>query len=199
MAQDNPDGYRKTLEKYSLSPKALQWNSWESQARRIREIIKDINFEDKSVLDVGCGFADLIPFIASKVQTFSYTGVDIVPEFIEFTKAKYPEYQFVTLDYFSHPLPEKFDIVITSGTLNNNSENALQERKLNIRTLFDQAKEAMAFNMAGNHPQPENLPEKRVFYADSLEILEFCFSLTSKVIFRHNYHDKDFTVVLFKQ
>ena len=198
MHKSRAEGYQKALEKYGISPKALQWSSWESQAKRLRELVKDIDFEGKSVLDVGCGFGDFINYIAAKNINFRYKGIDIVPEFIEFAKNRYSQFEFEARDYFNNPLEENFDIVVTSGTLNNYPENPMEDRKKNIATLWEHTNEVLAFNMAGGHPQPENSPEKRVFYADSLEILNYCFSLSSKVIFRHHYHDKDFTIVIFK-
>ena len=88
--------------------------------------------------------------------------------------------------------------MVSSGTLNANAEDALSYRKRSIRTLWEQANYAVAFNMAGSHPQPENKKDGRVYYADSLEALTFCLGLTNKVIFRHHYHNNDFTMVLIK-
>ena len=131
MLDKKIEGYRRTFRKYGVDPRALQWRSKEGQARRLRELVADIDFgshrplgpmarRGKSVLDVGCGFADIIPFIESKTRNIDYTGVDLVPEFIKVCKEKYPSYQFLLNDYFETPIKTKFDIVMTSGTLNAN-------------------------------------------------------------------------------
>lgn len=190
--------YRKSYKKYGIDPRALQWLSKKAQEVRFRELIADIDFEKKSVLDVGCGFGDIIPFISEKTKSFEYKGIDLMPEFIEVAKARYKTRKFVVGDYFGNPSKEKYDIILTSGTLNANIEDAVEFRKKAIKTMFGHAKEVVAFNMAGGHPQPENKKNNKVYYADSQEILKFCFSLTNKLIFRDRYRKQDFTIVMFK-
>jgi len=56
--------------------------------------LADLNFEGKTILDVSCGFGDIIPLIAKKAKKINYTGVDIVPEFIQVAKEKYPRHRF---------------------------------------------------------------------------------------------------------
>lgn len=198
MAHDNPETYRRNFNKYGVSPKALKWKDTHAQDRRLKEIVKDIDFEGKSVLDVGCGFGDLIPYISAKTDNFKYTGIDIVPEFIEFAKSKYPQHEFQALDYFSKPTSETYDIVISSGTLNNRTQDPMEDRKKNISTLFEHAREVLAFNMAGGYPQPQNSDKSSIYYADSRLVVDYCLQLSSKVVLRHNYHPKDFTILLFR-
>ena len=223
-----------------MDPRALQWPSKDAAQIRYRQIVADIDFEGITILDVGCGFGDIIDFIAepkkavesdlgdeldsdmsfsvrskiprskrgenvikSKTKKFSYTGIDLVPEFIEVSKKKYPsgpvaKYKFIVGDYFGNPPKEEFDIVLTYGTLNANTSSPLNYRKNAIKIMFDHAKDAVSFNMAGGRPQPKNKKGSRVFYADSLKILSFCFKLTPRLIFRHHYRSNDFTIILFK-
>jgi len=190
--------YQKSFKKYGSHPKALYWASEKAAELRYRELVADLDFEEKTILDVGCGFADIIPFISRKTKKFKFTGVDIVPKFIQAAQKKYPKHRFLLRDYFSNPLEEKFDIIISSGALNSNIKNVYRFRKKAIKTLFDHALEAIAFNMAGFHPQPKNKKKYKVYYADSLIILKYCLSLSQKVLFRHHYHRKDFTIVIFK-
>lgn len=190
--------YQKSLKKYGFCPKALQWRTRSAARARYKNLVCDINFEKKSILDVGCGFGDIIPFIGKKAQRFSYTGVDLVPEFIKFAQNKYPNFEFIEKDYFTRPLKKKFDIIITCGTLNSNIKNPLKYRQKAIKTMFKHASEVVAFNMAGGHPQPINKKENRVYFVDSLAILKFCLSLTPKIIFRHHYRFNDFTIVMYK-
>lgn len=190
--------YQKSLGKHGTSSKALQWRNEKSAHLRYEQLVADVYFENRSILDVGCGFGDIIDFIAKKTKKFEYTGVDIVPEFIDVAKKKYPKYKFVLRDYFSKPLKRKFDIVISSGALNSNMKDAESFRKKAIGVMFEHAEEALAFNMAGGHPQPENKRTNKVWYADSLEVLRYCMTLTTKVIFRNHYHKRDFTIILLK-
>lgn len=192
------EGYRRSFKKYGVDPRALQYSSSKAQEKRFRELIADIDFENKSILDVGCGFADIIPFIEAKTRNVDYTGVDIVPEFIEVCKKKYPKYKFTVVDYFRNPLKKKVDIIITSGTLNANIKNPYEFKTEAIKVMWEHSNEIVAFNMAGGYPQPQNKKGNRVYYADLNKIVDFCKTLTTNIIIRKAYSPNDFTVVMFK-
>lgn len=196
--KEKAESYQKAFRKYGVHPKALRWASAKSAKLRLKELVTDLDFEGKSVLDVGCGFGDIIPYLSRKTKKFNFTGVDMVPEFIQAAQKKYPKYRFILKDYFNQPMKEKFDVVISSGALNSNFQDPDRFRKKAIRTLFNHAREAISFNMAGFYPQPKNKKTSRVYYADSLAILKYCLSLSPKLIFRHHYHRKDFTIAIFK-
>lgn len=191
-------GYQKSFEKYGVSPKSLKWASKRAAEQRYEQIVADINFEGKSILDVGCGFGDIIPRISGKAKRFDYKGIDLTPEFIREAKKLYPGHKFVVGNYFAKPLKENFDVVICSGALNLNVKDNLDFRKKAIKTMFKQAKEVLVFNMAGRYSQPKTSSKSNVWFANPLEILEYCLGLTKKVILRHHYHSRDFTMVMFK-
>ena len=199
MLKSQIKGYQKRFEKYGVDPRALQCHSKKAQEVRFKQLVADIDFNGKRILDVGCGFGDIIPFIQKRAKVFKYTGVDVVPEFIKVANKKYPGREFVVRDYFNNPLANKFDIVLTSGTLNANIEGAIDFRKKAIKTMFNYTKEVFVFNMAGGFPQPKNKKTNRVYYADLLEIYEYCLSLSSRLILRNHYRSNDFTIVIFKQ
>ncbi|KKQ77260.1 hypothetical protein A2715_00045 [Candidatus Woesebacteria bacterium RIFCSPHIGHO2_01_FULL_39_32] len=189
--------YQEKYKKYGVDPRSLCWHEKGAAHQRFRQFWAEIDFNNKSVLDVGCGFGEMAKFLRKRYEGVSYTGVDIVSEFIEEAKKTFPEYRFFARDYFSEPLPEKFDVVLASGVLNSNVENNAQWRKENIKIMFENTKKVLAFNMLGAYPQPSNDTKSNIWYADSLEILEYCMSLTRRVILRANYHPTDFTIFMY--
>jgi len=190
--------YQNNFLLYGSDSRALKWLSPESAEIRYRELIKDIDFENKTILDVGCGFGDIIPFIKSKSSDFEYLGVDMVEDFIKEAKKRYPSFDFKIIDYFSKPIRIKFDIIICCGALNSKFKSIKSYQREAIKIMFGNAKEAICFNMAGSHPRPLRRRESKLYYSDSLEILKFCLSLTNKIIFRQNYHKRDFTISMWK-
>lgn len=189
--------YQKKFKKFGVNPKSLFWGSKGAAHQRFRQMWAEIDFNNKSVLDVGCGFGEMAKFLINRYKNVVYTGVDIVPEFITEASKLYPEQHFLELDYFSDPLGQKFDIVLASGVLNSNVEDNLEYRMKSIKTMFEHTKKILVFNMLGGYPQPENDKDKNVWYADSLDILEYCMTLTRGVVLRANYHPKDFTIVMY--
>jgi SAM-dependent methyltransferase len=199
MIKNRKKSYQKSYKKYGVGPKALKWHSEKAARQRHEQIVADIDFNGKSILDVGCGFGDIIPYIADKSDAFSYTGIDFVPEFIREAKKIYPEYIFLAGDYFKQPLEKKFDIIICCGALNGNYKDNLGFRKKAIRAMFDHAKECFVFNMAGRHPKPKTARRSNVWFADSKKIFQYCETLSKKVLLKDNYHSNDFTIVMFKE
>lgn len=191
--------YRKKFAKYGVDPKSLSWKSLGASHQRFRQIWKELNFDNKSVLDVGCGFGEMARFLHKRYQSVDYTGVDIVPEFISIASETHPYYKFEARDFFSNPLEDKFDIVMAVGVMNSNLDNENMEFRRNaIESLFDSAREVATFSMLGAYPQPTNDPASNVWYADSHEIVEFAKTLSDKVIVRDKYHPRDFTVFMYR-
>lgn len=197
IAKQIKKNYQERFKKYGMDPRSLSWKRLGASHQRFRQIWAEINFNDRSVLDVGCGFAELARFLKKRYTGVSYTGVDIVPEFIKEAKKRFPEYDFYTRDYLDKPLKKKFDVVVASGVLNSKVGNKIEYCKKAIKTMFKQAKKVFVFNMLGGYPQPEN-DAKSVWYADSIEILKYCLTLTRRVILRHHYNPKDFTIFMYK-
>lgn len=190
--------YQEQLRKHGATAQAFKWISPESMHLRHQQLLADIDLQEKRILDVGCGFGDIIPFIRQKSTRFSYLGVDMVRQIIEIARQQHPGFSFLVRNYFEDPMDESFDWVISSGTLNSQFGDAIRFRKRAIQTMFGHAVVGVAFNMAGSHPPPPSKSESSIFYADSLEVVEFCLTFTPKVILRHHYHPKDFTVIMFR-
>lgn len=199
QAQITLKHYQENYKKFGVDSKSLSWSSKGAAHQRFRAIWKEIDFNNKSVLDVGCGFGEMAKFLHKRYENVDYTGVDIVPEFTREAKKFHPYYKFETLDYFNSPLNKKFDVVMASGTLNSYlGDKNKSFRKKAIKVMFEHTKKVCVFNMLGSHPQPKNDPKSNVWYADSLEILEYCMNLTRRVVFRANYHPKDFSVFMYR-
>lgn len=197
ISEKTKSDYRGRFKKYGVAPQALSWKQRGAAHQRFRQIWAEVDFAGKSVLDVGCGFGEMGKFLLKRYKEVDYTGVDIVPEFIAEARKLVPGGKFYEVDYFDKPLPEKFDVVIASGTLNSNVSDNMDYRKRAIKTMFEHAKTCLVFNMLGSHPQPANDPQSNIWYADSLEILSYCLSLTRRVILRHHYHPRDFTIFMY--
>lgn len=200
MRLNNFDYYKRSVKNFGNSYRSLGWNTKKAQAIRFAELLRDIDIRNRSILDFGCGYGDIIPYIIAKCNVFEYKGVDIISEFIKVARKTYKSrnIQFIEKDFLTNPSKESYDVVLSSGALNSNIIDAVKYRKKAIKILWDHTLEVLSFNMAGGYPQPKNKKNNRVFYANSLDILKYCFKFTSKVIFRHHYRRNDFTIVMFK-
>lgn len=192
--------YAKRFGKHKYTSQLLSWKSIGASHQRFRVMWKEIDFNNKSVLDVGCGFGEMAKWLYKRYENVEYVGVDIVESFIKRARVKHPHYEFKTRDYFKDPLEKNFDIVMASGTINSDlgsKEKNMEFRKHAIKTMFDHTKKVLVFNMLGAHPAPEAKKGSNIWYADSLEILDYCMSLTRRVVLRADYHKKDFTILMY--
>ena len=119
IQRDAVNRYTERYKRLGVVPQALGWGKKEDQVERFNSLAKNINFQNKKVLDVGCGFADLYMYLKENEIECDYTGIDIIPDFIEYCCGKYPGREFyhknILTDTASIP---KADIVISLGTLN---------------------------------------------------------------------------------
>lgn len=193
------EAYQKQFKKHGVSHRALKWKNKDTAKLRHQLLVEHIEGnKNKTVLDFGCGFGDLINTLEEGDVEFEYTGVDMVPEFITEAKKLHPKHKFLNIDYLEKPLDKKFDVVICSGALNSNFPDSINFRKKAIRLLFNNANEIFAFNMAGAYPQPKNKESNAVYYVDSIEIYKYCLTLTKKAILDNSYLPSDFTITLLK-
>ena len=112
------------------SPEMIEANhvGWNSIANQIKgfEIATDLSWINwkkiDSVLDIGCGYANLLEFlISTRFYQGKYCGIDIVPEYIEKAIQVYSnkyESDFIVGDFLEHNWNnQKFDFVISLGAL----------------------------------------------------------------------------------
>src|SRR5258706_9815242 len=141
------EDYQAKFNKYGVDPKSLFWGSKGAAHQRFRQMWSEIDFNGKSVLDVGCGFGEMAKFLDKRYKVKSYTGIDIVPEFIEEAKKLYPHHEFLVKDYLNEEIVGEFDIVIASGIMNSNVENNMDYRRNAISKLFSLTRDILVFNM----------------------------------------------------
>jgi len=196
MIDDHSQIYREAYERHGESPKSLQWWDYPSLASRYKQLVADLDIKDKTILDAGCGMGDALPFLYMKADNFSYLGLDTNPDFIKIAKKRYDGHRFELGDPFFGKIKGKFDIVISSGVMNAHTKDWMSERRQMIKSLFGLTGEVLAFNMAGSFTPEDN--DKVIAYADTQVVLDYCLSLTSRVILRHHYNKSDFTIVMFK-
>lgn len=153
----------------------------------------------KKILDVGCGFADFYKYLLEHTQeSFDYTGVDIVPEFIEESRKKHSEASFYCENIFETDFLERyqFDYIFCSQVFNNNFEftDNLAFTKKVIEKLYKNAHCGVAIDFLTSYV---DFQESHLFYYPPEELFSYAKSLTKKVVLRHDYPLYEFTLFLY--
>jgi SAM-dependent methyltransferase len=126
---------------------SLLWASPETQAARFDAISRLCHIDGKSILDVGCGRADLLDFLlAHNIAPDHYTGLEAVEALANAAERKKSKNcLIVRADFVAEParLLTAADVIVFSGSLNTLESHAFYSA---LRTAHAAAVEAVAFN-----------------------------------------------------
>ena len=123
--------YKKRFKEFGVNHKSLMWQSKGAAHQRFRQFWAEIDFDNKKVLDIGCGFGEMGNFLIKRYKNVTYKGVDIMPEFIKNGHKLYPTLNLETADFHELTNTVIFDVVLASGVLNSNVKNNLDYRIFN--------------------------------------------------------------------
>lgn len=187
--------YNKLIEQNGYDPRSCDYGHPASQQIKFKTLADTIDFNNKSVLDVGCGFADFSTYLDSRFTNVQYTGVDISDGMVKVAKEKHPNKNIQKLNILETNPNGQFDIVTANGIFYLLGEHAQQLTQELIKKMFSLAGEVVLFNSLSNLAPNQESGE---FYADPAEMLRFCQKLSPWLKLRHDYHPNDFTIALFK-
>ncbi len=169
--------------------------SREGQAFRFRKLLEIGNLDDRSVLDVGAGLGDFVPFVRARYPRARYEGVDLVPEMVACASEKYPNLRFRTADLLVAPLPERYDYVLLSAVFNNATEDPTGHLERLVARSFEHCRIGLGFNFISTHV---NVTEPEMAYHDPARVLSFCLTLSRKVVLAHHYERCDVAVFAYR-
>ncbi|MDQ6966638.1 MAG: methyltransferase domain-containing protein, partial [Mariprofundaceae bacterium] len=142
------DVHRDSLALYGSTTDALHWASRGQQKLRFR-VLADIGVTSgDSLLDVGCGFADLRDWLSSHDMDVDYTGLDLSTGFVAIAAQRHADATLLCGELFDADFALKsFDWVVLSGTLNwQLNDDGAYARRL-IARMFEICRFGGAFNM----------------------------------------------------
>jgi len=188
--------YETLLAKYDHTYKVLNWGSEDSQKARFK-VLSEIGIQKgDSLLDVGCGLADLYSWLESNIGQIDYHGIDITPGMIASSKKRFPFLPLNVGTIFDFDINKShFDYVFACGIFYLNENEPAKYLQATVERMFAISKKGIAFNCLSSWRIDQSEGE---FYADPALTLEFCRMLTTKIVLRHDYHPGDFTIYMMK-
>jgi SAM-dependent methyltransferase len=171
-----------------------------SHLKRFEILLELGDFNNKRVLDVGCGIGGYWEFLQQKGISCDYTGIDINPHMISKAKDKYPniEHKFFVCDIIEQKLDESYDFVISNGPLNLKfDDNLNMDMTLQLmKAMYRLANTGCAITMTSALTRK---PNNETFYYEPEKILSETFKYCANVKFAHTYLPHDFTVFCYKK
>ncbi|EPU7919537.1 class I SAM-dependent methyltransferase [Vibrio parahaemolyticus] len=190
--------HRKRYKQFSNDKaRTLGWQDEYSQISRFEALTRSLCLEAVSILDIGCGFGDLLEYIESQNQyPARYVGIDLQKQFI--TKARKRAFKtpvnFICGDFSKLVLPQS-DYVFASGSLNYKSSNANHTIEM-IEKMYRAARIGCVFNLLDE----EKLPSMRMLEPhNKVGVLRYCRWLCPGAQLIEGYSDHDFTIVMIKK
>lgn len=179
----------------------LGWESEEAQKLRFKQLIGDIDLNNKAILDVGCGTGNLLEYIDSQFKNFAYTGVDVLPHMIERASQKQLNGKFICMDLFKdNPYGDKsFDVIFSSGIFNLNLGNNQIFLLDAVDIFLNLSREAVSFNLLWDMSKDK---DNKYFYFSPEEVLNTLSSKYKeswKVSIQKGYLHNDFTVYMHRK
>lgn len=205
--------YSDRFYKLGKNVKTLGWGSTGQQEYRFEQTLSNgIEFDQKSVLDIGCGFGDYLHFLMRNFNQrdtlSSYSGYDLNPDLIQEAKKNVPgglKVNFEVVDILKNKSTTPIaNIGVMLGVLNFNLKDQADNvaySKQAITNAFSHVDETLIVDFLSTNLTSDYPKEDFVFYHDPQEMLEFALTLTNNVKLVHDYlpiPQKEFILILSK-
>jgi SAM-dependent methyltransferase len=183
--------YNTRFDQHGRDIKTVGWGNESSQHLRFEVLFRGLDPKGKTILDVGCGLGDLVPYLEKRTNgDFRYFGIDIAEKLVNDASVAYGNVgrEFHTGDIFSVKVPP-VDISVLSGALSFKTIGIEDYAHDTMKTMFGLSRQAVSLNFLtkyvdfelekNQHYQPETIfrwakqLSKRVNLIDDYPLYEF--------------------------
>lgn len=195
--------YENCLRKHGDNHLGVDWPKADDSLLRYKIMLDIIPTQENcSLLDFGCGTAELLSFIQKNgYQNITYSGLDLSYDYIQLCKKKFPSNIFFLGDVIETPdLIGKFDYIVLNGVFTEKCDLSFDEMygffRILIKILFEKTNRAIAFNVMSKHVDWER---DDLFHLPFDMLAKFLKQEVSRnFIIRNDYGLFEYTVYVLK-
>ena len=191
--------HKSSLYQHGYGPQSLYWQDGQVQQLRFEVLLRCGIKSGDSVLDVGCGLADLKYYLDERGIEVDYHGVDLSPDLVEAAQTRDPQLSLVVGDLFDlDPPAESYDWVLLSGALNEPLGDNGEYMARCITRMYQVARKGIAFNLlnADYGWSEQQLYQLQPYSpADVIKLLQ---KLSTDVCSRDDYLETDVSYFVWK-
>ena len=188
--------YNARMDRYGPTIQTLASGTEERRQIRYR-VLAEVGIDSTdSVLDVGCGFGDLLGFLTKRVLNVDYTGYDINPKLVAEARRRYPDHRFEVKDVCTEEYP-KFDFIVSTSAFNlklKYEDNYEYVERL-LRSCYEHARKGVAVDFLSSYA---GYYGKDAFHYQPEKLFEIGKKITKRVCLRHDYPLFEFCVYLYR-
>jgi len=192
--------YRKRWEQYGYDSRTLGWNK-DCQWVRFEAAFEGLREEEfATVLDVGCGFGDLLGYLRSKGWCGRYTGIDLVEELIGEARERYStdtEAEFLCGDIAALTDLRKREMAVALGIFNHRlHQDNLEFVRETIEKLWSATTRVVVCDFLSIASHPERR-DHQLYYADPAQLYQLAAGYSRRVAVHHAYMPFEFQVKIW--
>lgn len=194
--------YTNKLVAYGPTPAGVDWNSLDGQLLRFQKLSNIIDASHPfTVVDYGCGYAGLFPYLSKNYGNFQYVGYDLSSAMVAAASnmfSKFANFR-VTCDINE---VESADYVLASGLFNVKLNHELSVWEGCVTSTLENinsfARKSFSFNMLTEYGDRDRMVEK-LYYSSPEKTFTRCMKQFSRhVALLHDYELYEFTVLVRK-
>jgi hypothetical protein len=196
--------YRNLFKEHKGTAMAVSSESFAHKSLRFEKICEIFKDEQKaSIHDVGMGIGDLYAYIKEHFpdKKISYSGSEILEEYIDASKSRFPLMNFYHRDIAEKPFDDKYDYLLMSGVFHQRRDTIIrdwEEFSQNIiKNTFSMCNKGVAFNFITPFV---DFYQTQVYYCNFPKLINFINDNLSRFFeIKHNYALYEFTVFVYKE
>jgi SAM-dependent methyltransferase len=188
--------YRSRWLEYGYDPRTLGWTK---DCRRVRfaAALEGLRPEDyATVVDLGCGFGDLLDDLRARGWQGRYTGVDLTPELLNEAARRHAaddRATFVCGDFQHLDLPQS-DAAIALGVANHRlHEGNLAFTARTVEKMWSITNRVVVCDFLSSTAEPARRRDD-LFYADPNDIYRLVSRYSRRIMIHHAYMPFEFQV-----
>jgi SAM-dependent methyltransferase len=192
--------YERRLREHGHSPETLGWGRPGREHVRfgvMADVINEVGAD--SVLDVGCGFADLHDYLRARGWGGRYSGIDIVPGLLREARRRDPNLSLEEADVSSYRAGEDgiFDAVVASGVFNSllTAEPNEEHITRSVTRMFELSRRAICVDFMSSHV---DFRHPAGWHTDPAWALELASGLSRRFRLRHDYMPFEFALLVYR-
>lgn len=199
MIQDVIAQYRQVYQEHGYSPKSM-FCLKDRQEEIFGALTATLRQEPFSVLDYGCGLAYLKEYLDTRFHNYEYIGVDIVPDFTQANRQRYPGIHFETISS-PEDILETYDYILISGVFNllyqGYDPEAQQQFVFDtLKTLFQKTRRTLAVNFMTTQV---DFVQPNAYHQNPLDLYRFAVeNLSRRVRLDQSYMPYEFTFIIYQ-
>jgi SAM-dependent methyltransferase len=195
---DYVERYERRLREHGHSPEALGWGKLGREHVRfqvVADVVADV--DATSVLDVGCGFADLYGHLVQQGWVGRYSGIDIVPGLLAEARQRHPALDLQEADIAAYEPADDFDVVVASGVFNARlrSDDNREHITRSVERMYALCRRAICVDFLSTYvdfQQPDG------WHTDPAWALELGRGLSKRLRLRHDYMPFEFALIVYR-